>query len=219
MKNPNVYNAYQQWSNSYDSQINPTRDLSAALVRHLSPQLAGCVVVEAGCGTGINTTWLVAQGATVTGIDLSDAMLDVARGKPSLSGVALLQHDVLQPWPAVENSADYVLINLVLEHIDDIETVIGNALAIMKPGARLLITEYHPDRVALGKGAEFTNPETGAVEIINFHHPIDEYAAIAERYSCRAPVIRHWCELKPGDTVPVENGERPLILSIELVKG
>jgi 2-polyprenyl-3-methyl-5-hydroxy-6-metoxy-1,4-benzoquinol methylase len=41
--------------------------------------VAGLRALEVGCGPGVLTSWLVDQGASVTAMDVSPAMLDVAR--------------------------------------------------------------------------------------------------------------------------------------------
>lgn len=50
-----VYIGYERWSETYDLQTNPTRDLSSRVVQERVPDLDGLVVVEAGCGTGLNS--------------------------------------------------------------------------------------------------------------------------------------------------------------------
>ena len=53
----------------------------------------GTRVTELGCGTGSNTRLMVAAGAQVTAVDLSEPMLERARRK--VPGARFLKHDIL----------------------------------------------------------------------------------------------------------------------------
>ena len=48
----NIQSAYNEWSDSYDSDINLTRDLDSKLTRELLADLQLDSILELGCGTG-----------------------------------------------------------------------------------------------------------------------------------------------------------------------
>ena len=53
--------------------------LERPALRSLVPaNLAGAVVLDAGCGSGAQAEWLLDRGAEVTGIDLSPRMIEEA---------------------------------------------------------------------------------------------------------------------------------------------
>lgn len=72
-------------------------DQAVALDRVLDPvgqlgidaigALGGAVTMDLGCGAGSSSRALAAQGAKVTGIDISKDLLDLARRKSGLSGI------------------------------------------------------------------------------------------------------------------------------------
>ncbi len=67
----NIQNAYNEWSDSYDSDINLTRDLDSKLTRELLADLQVDSILELGCGTGKNTSFLAQIGAKVEAVDFS----------------------------------------------------------------------------------------------------------------------------------------------------
>ncbi len=67
------------------------------LIRSLSRELDSKSALDAPCGTGRATEWLLAEGLTVTGVDISAEMLEVARERCARFGTSLtLGQDDLQ---------------------------------------------------------------------------------------------------------------------------
>jgi len=62
-----VISAYNQWACTYETVENATRDLAAAVLRHYPLPLYDRDVLETGCGTGLNTTYLAQQSRSVLG--------------------------------------------------------------------------------------------------------------------------------------------------------
>ncbi len=79
----NTQQAYNSWSEQYDTNENKTRDLEAISLReHINGQeFEHCL--EIGCGTGKNTAWLITQSKKVLAVDLSEEMLSKAKQKIS----------------------------------------------------------------------------------------------------------------------------------------
>jgi len=213
-----VHRGYETWSPTYDQQANPTRDLSTAVLRHFLTDLSGKVVVEAGCGTGRNTQWLAPMCHEIIGLDFSDGMLAQARQKPGLEKVRFIQHDLLQPWPIEPETADLVLINLVIEHIPDLETLLSHANSALRPGGQILITEYHPDRVSQGTGAQIEIDGQETIHIVNYHHPVLEYMSLGDKLGLDVTGVKGWREELEADGTPVATGFNPLIMTLFLKK-
>ena len=57
--------AYNDWAETYDVVQNQTRDLAAEVLRQVDLNLADRKIVEVGCGTGRNTTWLAERAAQI----------------------------------------------------------------------------------------------------------------------------------------------------------
>ena len=170
--------AYQAWSASYDSDVNPTRDLDAVCLQRAPLELDGARVLELGAGTGKNTAWLAPRAAHVTALDLSPAMLDQARKHVPSGPVEFIEHDITAPWPVKTGEFDIVLANLVLEHIADLAPILAEAWRVLKPGGALYISELHPWRQWRGSRARFETAD-GTRHIKAYLHSTADYLGTA----------------------------------------
>lgn len=173
-----VARAYDQWAESYDGDRNATRDLDADVLRRAPLEVTGQDVLELGCGTGKNTAWLAERARTVIALDFSAGMLARARTRlgPAASHVRFVQHDAREPWPVPDASVDVVVGNLVLEHVEDLAPVYGEAARVLRPAGRLWLCELHPERQRRGSQAHFVNAHTGeTVQVPAHRHMVGEY--------------------------------------------
>lgn len=168
--------SYDRWSGSYDTDQNATRDLDAHIVRTADLPVTGAAVLELGCGTGKNTSWLAEQARSVVAMDFSDGMLARARARVDAAHVGFLRHDITQPWPLPDAAFDVVVGNLVLEHVASLASVFLEAARVLRPGGTLFCCELHPFRQWRGGQAHFSEAETGAlVQIPAFVHAASDY--------------------------------------------
>ena len=72
---------YNSWSEYYDSDSNPTRDLDSIVVSQIVERYNGKRIVEIGCGTGKNTILLSKIASQVHAIDFSKEMLEKTKKK------------------------------------------------------------------------------------------------------------------------------------------
>lgn len=153
---------YDRWSSVYDVDANPLTALESPIVQARLGDVAGLEAVDLGCGTGRHTAWLAAHGARVTALDFSEGMLGIAREKPACAGVRFLRHDLHRPLPLEDACADVAVSGLVLEHLSDLEHFFAEALRVLRPDARFVVSAMHPAMFLRGSQAAFTDPETGA---------------------------------------------------------
>lgn len=172
-----VEGLYDQWAYSYDADHNRTRDLAGSAIRSDLAGISAGVIVELGCGTGVNTEWLVERARFVVAVDFSSAMLERARRR--LEGnetVRFLRQDIRAPLQVPTDSADLVVLALVLEHIEDVAAVVAECRRVLRTGGYLYICELHPFRQWLGGQANFVDASTsGTVKLPAFRHDVSEY--------------------------------------------
>ncbi|QWT18887.1 class I SAM-dependent methyltransferase [Bacillus sp. NP157] len=195
--------AYALWAASYPAHAhNPLMHAEErAMLGQLPASLAGRSVVDAGCGSGRYLRHALARGATtLVGVDLSAPMLARAAGvfadTPASARIALAQGD-LRTLPVPDASADVVLCGLAVGHVPDLAAVLRELARIARPGATVLVSDFHPIGAALGWQRDFrVGDERYAVR-----HAIHHYSAWHDACAAAGLRIDHVAEpmLDPAD--------------------
>jgi malonyl-CoA O-methyltransferase len=170
----NIQKAYNEWSQTYDTDRNLTRDLDEQIMKETLAGLHFNSILEIGCGTGKNTTFLAQIGARVHALDFSEGMIEKAREKVKAENVRFAMADLTQRWPGEDQAYDLIVCNLVLEHIEDLTHIFAEAFRVLEGGGKFLINELHPFRQYEGKKARFDRGQ-GEVEVPAFVHHISEF--------------------------------------------
>src|SRR5688572_1290932 len=118
---------YDEWSVSYDTDRNRTRDLDEQVMRETFADLRFQNILELGCGTGKNSALLAEIGENVEAFDFSPNMIEKAKAKVRVTNVIFRHTDITCAWPRKDSSVDLIVCNLVLEHIKDLSTVFAEA--------------------------------------------------------------------------------------------
>lgn len=114
--------------------INPLR---LGWIREHVGSLADKDIVDIGCGGGILAESLALEGARVTGIDLAEKSLTVARLHGLESGVSVNYQAISAEQLATDRPAqfDVVACMEMLEHVPDPVSVVRACATLAKPGA------------------------------------------------------------------------------------
>lgn len=97
-------------------------------------------VLDLGCGTGSLSLLAAEQGHRVTGVDLSPAMVELARAKLAGRDAAFLVGDAAMP-PVGEQRFDVVLARHVLWALPDPGRALRRWWGLLRPGGRLVLVE------------------------------------------------------------------------------
>jgi malonyl-CoA O-methyltransferase len=186
-----IQQAYTQWSATYDHDRNRTRDLDAVVTHDVLGEVCVASVVEIGCGTGKNTALLAEIGERVTALDFSEGMVALARRKVRSDNVTFRTADLTNPWPCHARSADLIVCNLVLEHIEDVRFIFSEAARVLSDGGRFFVCEPHPARQYLGTKATFAR-DGAATEIPAFVHHLSDFLDAAEASRLTLLQLREW---------------------------
>lgn len=104
--------------------------------------LAGQRVLDVGCGGGILAEAMAAAGAEVTGIDLGEAQLGVARLHLLESGQEVDYRLVPVEELAIEAPASFDTVTCMemLEHVPDPASIVAACARLVKPGGRVVFS-------------------------------------------------------------------------------
>ena len=174
-----IQDAYNEWSDIYDSNVNFTRDLDAEVTRLILKGQRFPSILEIGCGTGKNTEFLAEIGDSVLAFDFSERMIAKAREKATASHVRFEMADITQPWSCSNASFDLITCNLVLEHIENLNHIFAESARTLRSGGKFLVNELHPFKQYGGTKARFERG-TDVVELEVFVHHISEFIHAAE---------------------------------------
>ncbi|MFB6550084.1 class I SAM-dependent methyltransferase [Streptomyces sp. NPDC056405] len=97
-------------------------------------------VLDLGCGTGSLSLLAAERGHRVTGVDLSPAMVALARAKLAGRDAVFLTGDAAAP-PVGEQRFDAVLVRHVLWTLPDPGRVLRHWRELLRPGGRLVLVE------------------------------------------------------------------------------
>jgi ubiquinone/menaquinone biosynthesis C-methylase UbiE len=103
-------------------------------------------VLEVGCGLGTDGARFAKAGANYTGIDLTDAAVDLAKRRfeifqlPGKFHVADAEH---LDFP--DNSFDIVYSHGVLHHTPDTAAAVREIHRVLRPGGKAVVMLYHRD--------------------------------------------------------------------------
>ncbi len=106
----------------------------------LSDISQGIRVLDVGCGPGFFATQLAAQGALVTAVDMSCAMLEKTQKRAQAKGVCVktIQADA-QNLPFADDSFDVVCCRNLVWNLPEPERAYREWLRVLVPGGRLVV--------------------------------------------------------------------------------
>ncbi|WP_439510577.1 bifunctional 2-polyprenyl-6-hydroxyphenol methylase/3-demethylubiquinol 3-O-methyltransferase UbiG [Marinimicrobium koreense] len=124
-----------------ESEFKPLHDINplrANFIDEHSP-VAGRKVLDVGCGGGILSEALAQRGAEVTGVDMGEAPLGVARLHAQESGLTIDYRQVTAEALAEQEAGQYDIVTCLemLEHVPDPASVIRACATLVKPGGHV----------------------------------------------------------------------------------
>ena len=123
-------------------------------------QLSGANIVDIGCGGGILAESMAAAKATVTGIDMAEAALAVARLHLHESKADVEYRQATAEELAAEEAGSFDVVTCLemLEHVPDPSQVIRSCAEIVKPGGHVFFSTINRNPKAFAfaiVGAEY----------------------------------------------------------------
>lgn len=153
--------AYRWWDR--ESEFKPLHDINPLRLNYIderSGSIRGENVLDVGCGGGILSESMAQRGANVTGIDLGETPLSVAKLHALDSQVSVNYRKVAVEELAEEAPASFDVVTCMemLEHVPSPDSIIQACAKLVKPNGHLFFSTInrHPKAFALAiVGAEY----------------------------------------------------------------
>ena len=134
------------------------------------PDFAGRDVLDLGCGYGWHCAYAAERGArSVLGLDISEKMLEVARGHHAAS-VIEYRRMAMEDADFADGSFDVVLSSLAFHYVADFGALVRKIVRWLRPGGDFVFSCEHPVFTAEGP-QDWYRDEQGNI----LHFPVDNY--------------------------------------------
>lgn len=144
---PIAFDAYETLAAAYAAAVD-TKPHNAYYERpatlSLMPEVKGKRVLDAGCGSGVYSEWLIERGAEIVAVDASPKMVELARQRLG-STTDVRCADLSKPLSFLPDSSfDVVLCPLVLEYIEDWHRAFAEVYRVLRAKGHFVFSVTHP---------------------------------------------------------------------------
>jgi len=137
--------AHRWWD--AESEFKPLHDINPLRVNWIDERavLAGKTVLDVGCGGGLLTEAMAQRGANVTGIDMGEAPLAVARLHQLESGVSVDYRQITAEALAAEQPGAFDVVTCLemLEHVPQPASVVEACAQLVRPGGLVFFSSIN----------------------------------------------------------------------------
>ncbi|RCU52820.1 MULTISPECIES: bifunctional 2-polyprenyl-6-hydroxyphenol methylase/3-demethylubiquinol 3-O-methyltransferase UbiG [Corallincola] len=135
--------AHKWWDEQ--GEFKPLHRMNPVRLKFVADSVGGLFgkrILDVGCGGGILAESMARSGADVTGIDMGEAPLSVARLHALETGTALnyQQQTAEQHAEQHQNTYDVVTCMEMLEHVPDPAATIAACASMVKPGGQIFFS-------------------------------------------------------------------------------
>lgn len=144
---PIAFDAYETLAEAYAAVVD-TKPHNAFYERpatlSLLPEVGGKRVLDAGCGPGVYSEWLLEHGAEVCAVDASPKMVELARRRLG-AAADVRQADLGKPLDFLESASFAVVLSpLVLDYVEDWRGTFAEFHRILRPSGHFVFSITHP---------------------------------------------------------------------------
>lgn len=182
MAKQNIYDNeifFEGYKKIRDSEVNANNLFEIPALFSMMPDLNGKKVLDLGCGFGEHCMRLIKDGAEqVTGIDISEKMLEIARkenSNPKIDYIHMPMEDIAQ----LNKQFDVVISSLAFHYVEDFSGVVKNIYKILYENGLFIFSQENPLCTCHSGGDRWTRDEKGNKVYLN----LADYGIEGERKS------------------------------------
>ncbi len=129
-----------------DSEFKPLHDINPLRLNYIKEQVSEPLkdkkILDVGCGGGILSEAMALEGANVTGIDMAEAGLEVAKLHLLESELNIDYHKIPVEEFAEQHPGSFDLVTCLemLEHVPDPSSIIKACAKLVKPGGQVFFS-------------------------------------------------------------------------------
>ena len=170
-----------------ESEFKPLHDINPLRCNYIDEiaHLAGKKVLDVGCGGGILSEAMAQRGAQVSGIDMGEAPLNVAKLHALESGLEINYRQMPVEQLAEQEPVSYDVVTCLemLEHVPDPASVIRACMQLVKPGGKVFFSTLN------------RNPKSYAFAIVGAEYLLRLLPAGTHDYAkfIKPSELSQWC--------------------------
>ena len=142
-------NAHEEWNTiaaEYDEKIVRgdffrKKILDEAILKRLE-NIQDKAVLDLGCGQGYFSDLLSKRNARVTGIDISDKLISIA--KTRYKNITFVTGSIENALPFNDHQFDIIFSNMVFMDVENLDETLREIKRVSKQNARIIISVLHP---------------------------------------------------------------------------
>ena len=172
-----VREGYTEWVKTYEETVHDEMDLR--LLEGLKTVDWGSLqtIIDLACGTGRIGEWMSQRSrAVIDGVDITPAMLEVARGKGIYRALHLAEVSATGLPP---QSYDLCVQSLADEHLPNVTPLYRETARLVRPGGTFVIVGYHPQFLMMGIPTHFNRSSGEPTTIQSYVHLLSDHAKAA----------------------------------------
>jgi ubiquinone/menaquinone biosynthesis C-methylase UbiE len=143
---PTPEDAYDELADTYERETEENlynAEIEFPGTTDLVPDVTGDRVLDAGCGAGRYTEWLLDRGADVVGVDVSEEMLDRACDRVG-DRAELHRADLGRSLDFADDEFDGVVSSLALDYVEEWRPTLSEFARVLKSDGFLVYSVKHP---------------------------------------------------------------------------
>lgn len=190
----------ERWNAAYDDNGDRNRRYqSDEPMLDFLGDVSGREIIDVGSGNGYLCRKLARAGAIMTGVELSDEFVHIARERESEAPLGVTYHhgSVSEMKFLADSAFDKAVSNYVLMDVRDYEEAVREVFRVLSPGGCFVAVISHPCFGGPFAGWWRPAPDSPRLE--------DRYGWLVDNYFDSGPTLGQW-----GDFDPVLSFHRPL---------